>query len=436
MKQNQKLMELIGQVSPELIEKTLPADESGHSKPMPGTVTGQPVSRKSIFLRYAVAAAVAGLFLSAGITLMHHMNSIRTPVTVPGAAAPSDAEFVPETTVSQTNLPETVTQTGETVTETTASRTESTAYTDSDGTAAFVTGTTADNKQTVTGTSISGAQQPSVTTGTNDETPSAEGAEAFCKNFLNDAIRKVYFQSVDTPVVSHQYTYWDWAPYFSYKMDWEYHHADHTVKSCKLSSLTASTEDFGNEVFVKMNTEYEFSGSSGTTVRSDTHWFRVEMRGTSYRITDWYMPDSEFDREVRGVLTEQDFKDAENAPLKNRYLVKQAELLLPYVRQNTPPAEVVSVNPHGTGCIVKVCNTTGQTAYCGVAFHIEKDGKDLPPGRENLSFIEIAYEIQPDEQKTLTLDWKDIYGALESGTYTLYLDSNLFRDYPIELVIP
>ena len=194
-----------------------------------------------------------------------------------------------------------------------------------------------------------------------------------------------------------------------------------------------------------MNTKYELYGSSGTTVRSDTHWFRVEMRGTSYRITDWYMPDSEFDREVRGVLTEQDFKDAENAPLKNRYLVKQAELLLPYLntgivsqKQDEPkkPVELTGINSERTAGMLIIRNLTDRTSGYTPRICIRKDGKELPHIREDAGWEEIWAELDAGEERHILVNWGNVYGALESGTYTLYLDAESFRDYPVEFSIP
>ena len=352
MKKEEKLMELIGQVSPALIDKTLPKTEQDLSADPLRTdlpaADPQPAEHRGIsILRISLAAAVTGLFVAAGVILISHMNKVRSQEIIPGAAVISDTE--PAASV------------------TTEISAES---------AAYVTGTTA----------IGSAEQASVIGSTPQTSVSA-------------AVDPITSTSTSHPVLKTL-------------------ESQMTTTACPVADPPDSFSDSELNACLQAITEEMQNGMEIVGAYVSQKMNRVVLT----------CEDAEKEARVKSQLAERCFN--------MEMIVFGANEKPPTVMSKSPAVEVVSVTADRTGCTVQLTNTTGQDSWYGVAFHIEKDGIDLPPGKENLTWFEISYELPAGQTQEMKLDWSRFYGALSPGTYMLYMDSPVFQGSPAELIIP
>ena len=90
----------------------------------------------------------------------------------------------------------------------------------------------------------------------------------------------------------------------------------------------------------------------------------------------------------------------------------------------------------GTSLNYKIYNNTDTTVSYGVSYEIEKyeDGKWKEFGVE-VSFIEIAIELESGYSKEEIIEWKSTYGKLKKGKYRLIkevMGETLFDEFEIK----
>lgn len=98
--------------------------------------------------------------------------------------------------------------------------------------------------------------------------------------------------------------------------------------------------------------------------------------------------------------------------------------------------EVLDDTVTDTSLRYKLYNNSNENVYYGVAYEIEKyeEGTWKSFGVE-MSFIEIAYELEANSSKEESINWEVGYGKLEAGRYRLIKDvmgETVFDEFEIK----